>query len=638
MRPRQHRPGSGVLGGVTGPRLAGGAALAALLLASPAPAATLTSGADGSLIVTGRDNAESVTVAMAAPLAAPGGSAAGRRVLVRDAGRTLTIGTASCLDATPVGVPAGTVAACTVAVGSPVVVLGRGGDDVVEVTAELVAGDASFGTPAVRVEGEGGDDRITTAITGAPSDAFANPIVLADGGEGADAVVSDDRTPPRPDGTARIRASGGAGADRLTARRGRAEFVGGADSDQLAAAPEGALLRGGPGADILDGAGGPDALFGDGAGDVLEGRGGDDVLDGGLSGDILDGGPGVDTLRYDDESRVTGVVVTLGGGCDDGGPQDTRTPLNIVVAAPPGGCQANGVDRDDARGVEALIGTRFPDTLIGAAAGESLFGLDGDDLLEGAAGADAFQAGTGADTILARDGVTDQQVVCQGTLAITGAQPDPGDRALLDNVDPADPDCTTIDRGGAGVTGPQDPRPAPAVPPPGEPVLVPPGPAPIAVDPQSGAPLVNGGTGPGAAPGGRIPGRPPELRIVTRRATPDRAGRLSLRIACVYRARACRSTVELRTVRALRARIGERTVRLAARTRAGRAQRTIPWGRSEAVRIPTTAAFRRVLAHQRRPVTLRMTVSARDGAAGAGAPAARAAATVTVGRTVAPRR
>lgn len=620
---------------MTPARLACAALFAALLLSThPASAATLTTGADGSLVITGRDTAEAITVNLAAPLVAPGGSAAGRRVLVRDPARAHTIRTSACIDTTPIGISVGTIATCTVAVGSTVVVLGRGGDDVIDLAAELVPDDG----PVARVEGEGGDDRITAAITGTSPDRLADPVVLLDGGENADAIVTDDGIPQRPDGAARIQAAGDAGADRLTARRGRAELLGGADGDQLTASPEGALLRGGPGADILTGAGGPDALFGDDGSDVLEGRGGDDLLDGGLSGDILDGGPGFDTLRYDDPRRATAVVVTLDGGCDDGGPQDTRTPLNIVVAAPPGSCQANGVDRDDARAVEALIGTRFPDTLIGAAAGESLFGLDGDDLLEGAAGADAFQAGTGADTILARDGATDQQVVCEGTLALTGARPDPGDRALLDNFDPADPDCTTIDRGGTGVTGPADPRPAPAVPPPGEPVLVPPGPAPVAVDPQSGAPLVNGGTGPGAAPGGRIPGRPPQLRIVTRRATPDRAGRLNLRIACVYRAQACRSTIELRTTRALRARIGRRTVRIAAGRRVGEARRTIPWGRSERVGIRTTAAFRRVLARQRRPVTLRLAVTARDSGAGADAPAARAAATVTVGRLVAPRR
>jgi hypothetical protein len=470
-------------------------------------------------------------------------------------------------------------AICTAPRGFPIRIALGGGDDRLRMDGDVGRSEVPPGQPATAIDMGSGDDEVTFVGTGGPL----------------------------PDGSPPVSAVGGTGNDKLTS-------IGGP-----------AVLRGGPGEDRLTGSdGGADRIFGDAGVDVLRGRGGDDLLDGGLGPDIIDGGPGFDTVSYDDDARTTGVEVSLDGLCNDGGAVDTR-PAIAVNVAPVDGCSPNGVDRDNVMDVETVVGTRFADVLVGSRGADQLFGLGGADLLDGERGADTFNAGTGADTILARDEETDAQVVCEGTLGVTGARPDPGDRAVLDQFDPANPDCTTIERGGQGVTGPADATPPPAPPAAGQAAAPPPPPA-----PPTG--LLNGGTSLGTLPGGGVPGRPPQARLVTRRATPDSRGRVALRVACIYQARACASVLTLRTTRTVVAGRGRTRVRIPARTTVGRASRVIPWGGGASVSVTLSKRMRTLLSRSRRPVPVRLTAVVRDSGQGAQATSATLTATLTLGR------
>lgn len=466
----------------------------------------------------------------------------------------------------------------------------------------------------VTVDMGGGADRL--AVTGSvaevlPQDLPAGrvPLVVS-GGDDADRITLGLAARRAPGVPAPVQAFGSAGNDTVT----------------VEAAPS--LVRGGPGNDNLTGGAANDELFGDDLQDTLDGGGGDDLLDGGGGGDVLRGGLGFDTVSYASRSPRAGVEVSLDGLCNDGSSSDVRPVPQLVVATPgppPDGCSPNGVDRDNVQEAQVLVGTDAADTLIGGAQGDELFGTGGDDLVEGGAGADVLQGGTGADTMLARDQAEDRQVVCEGTLGITGTQPNPGDRAILDQFDPVNPDCTSIERGGQGVTGPTDPSPAPQPPAPDAAATPTPPPPPPAG-------LLSGGVELGTLPGGGIAGKPPQARLLARRATPDARGRLPLRLACVYQAKACAAVLELRAPRALRAGTGRRAVRIAKGARLGRARLTVPWGGSASVLMPLERRFRTLLSRSRRPVTARLTAVVRDSGQGAQASAATLTATVTVGR------
>lgn len=475
---------------------------------------------------------------------------------------------------------------CVVPISAPVVVNMGGGND------ELVASgsiesvfpqDLPEGARALSVSGGDGDDVLRVAVTGRGTVGFPDPVVV----------------------------NGQADDDAVT----------------LGAAP--GIAAGGTGNDVVTALATPMTLQGGSGQDKLVGGTGDDLLEGGPGGDVLNGGGGFDTVAYEDGTRTAGVEVTLDGLCNDGGPSDTRPVPPIVIAttgAPADGCSPNGTDRDNVQEAEVLTGTRFADVLVGGTQGDEIFGLAGDDLVEGAGFADVLHGGTGADTVLGRDQQQDRQIICEGTLAVTGAQPNPGDRAILDQFDPANPDCTSIERGGQGVTGPSDPSPAPAEPAPGQPATPTPPPPP----PPAG--LLSGGTELGTLPGGGVAGRPPQARILARRATPDARGRLPLRLACVYRARACAATLTLRAPRTLRVGSGRRVVRIAKGTVLGRARLTVPWGRSAPVLVPLQRRFRTLLSRSRRPVAVRLTAVVRDDGQGDRAVPVTLTATITVGR------
>jgi Ca2+-binding RTX toxin-like protein len=82
--------------------------------------------------------------------------------------------------------------------------------------------------------------------------------------------------------------------------------------------------------------------------------------------------------------------------------------------------------------VENLIGGSSPDTLIGSALANRITGGLGVDRLRGLGG---------DDTLVARDGVVDTEIQCDG-----GAPAGTADQATLDTADPTPSNCETVTR------------------------------------------------------------------------------------------------------------------------------------------------------------------------------------------------
>lgn len=527
-----------------------------------------------------------------------------------------------------------------------------------------------FGGSPVRilVPLEAGDDTLTFRRSGRDEDTRLS----VSGGAGDDRISAEGLRaglPPGVGNRAGIVMAGGPGDDTLVGGPGLDRLFGDAGDDELRGLAGLDQLQGGADDDTLLGGDGDDALLGGDDDDVLAGGAGIDRLVGGFGGDVLSGGADRDTTQYqelefvpdpatpdpfDGTTRVVpraGVQVTIGDRrCTDGGPEDaTAGGVPALPVGIPSSCPntAEGARRDEVLGdIEVLVGSRAADVLIGDASDETLVGDAGADQLEGGSGADALLGEDGDDTLLLRDDRTDLGAVCG-----SGAR----DRALADPADPVDPTCETVDRGSAdlpaatgGATAPLPPVVAqppgtvlpdpPAAPPAGEvateatviaeptvaagPVLE----LPVAIPapaPADSAPtgVHSGGAGPGGGDDGKTP---PEARLLSRVIAADRKGRAAVLLTCVYRARACRGTVSLRTSRAVRR--GAR--RLGAGTVVGRATVDVPWGRTATVTVPLTRAARGVLAGRRTRV--RVVAVVRDGGAGAGAAARRVSRTVTL--------
>jgi Ca2+-binding RTX toxin-like protein len=82
--------------------------------------------------------------------------------------------------------------------------------------------------------------------------------------------------------------------------------------------------------------------------------------------------------------------------------------------------------------VENLIGGSSPDTLIGRALANRI---------TGGLGADRLRGLGGDDTLVARDGVVDTEIQCDG-----GAPAGTADQATLDTADPTPSNCETVTR------------------------------------------------------------------------------------------------------------------------------------------------------------------------------------------------
>ena len=172
-------------------------------------------------------------------------------------------------------------------------------------------------------------------------------------------------------------------------------------------------LIGGSGADTLTGSELTNRITGGAGADRLSGLGGADTLLGGGGPDALIGGDGVDTASYADRASV---AVDIDNVADDGNSADG-----------PVGARDN-VDTT----VENLIGGTGDDTLIGSALANRITGGLGVDRLHGLGG---------DDTLVAKDGVVDTEIQCDGGVPAGAA-----DQAIVDASDPAASNCETIIR------------------------------------------------------------------------------------------------------------------------------------------------------------------------------------------------
>jgi hypothetical protein len=218
----------------------------------------------------------------------------------------------------------------------------------------------------------------------------------------------------------------------------------------------------------------------------------------------------------------------------------------------------------------------------------------------------------GNDLLLGRDSAADARLDC-------GEGGGDDDRAVVDAVDPVEPNCETIERGAAEVPGPVG---GGAVVPPLEGFRPAPPPSPpLGNQPSSG----DEGNEPGGGDNGRTP---PELEIPTRVAF-IRRNRIQIRVRCVYRARNCRGTLTLRAAQSKRA--GRRRVRRGQRLARGRVN--VPWGTSRATTMRAPRSLVRFMraVRGRRTLRVRALVVAKDSGAGRRARSARRSRTVVLG-------
>jgi Ca2+-binding RTX toxin-like protein len=389
-------------------------------------------------------------------------------------------------------------------------------------------------------------------------------------------------------------------------------------------------VSGGPGADTIVGSAGRLSGFAGAGNDFVRAGAGDDELDGGLGNDIVLGGEGNDSFGDfhtpdsdilsggpgRDQVVARGTVTLNDRLCNDGSGEDAPAPplgAGRFVDAPEGRleCSGTGADRDLIAGIE-IVGQAFdnsPVDFTGSAADEILGGQQGADRFEGGGGSDSIVSSEGDDLLLARDNAADARLDCGGG---------DDDRAVVDQADPVEPNCETIERGRAEVPGPVGGG-APLPPLEGFPPTPPPSP-PLGNQPSSG----DEGNGAGGGDGRT----PPELEIPTRVAFIKR-GRIQIRVRCVYRARACRGTLTLRAAQSRR--VGRRRVRRGARLASGRVN--VPWGTSRATTMRAPRSLVRLMRGLRGQRTLRVRalVVAKDSGAGRRARSARRSRVVVLG-------
>jgi hypothetical protein len=396
-------------------------------------------------------------------------------------------------------------------------------------------------------------------------------------------------------------------------------------------APLPVLLTGGPGPDtVIDGPGRLQASMLGGR-DVVDAGAGNDDIDDGPGNDIVLGGDGDD--RFGDfhtpgsdilsggpgrDQVIARGVVTLGDLlCNDGANADApgQFPAARSVQAPEGTleCPGTGADRDLMAGIEA-VSQAFDNSAVdftGSPADEFLQGQQGSDRLDGGGGRDSLVGFEGNDLLLGRDDLADALLDC-------GEGGGDDDRAVVDQTDPVEPNCETIERGRAELPGPVGG---------GEPVPPFPGfpPAPPPSPPQGEQPSnPNEGGGAGGGDNGRTP---PEVEIPDRVAF-VRRGRIRIRVRCVYRAQACVGRLTLTAAQSRRA--GRRRVKRGQRLARGSVD--VPWGKSEPTTLRAPRRLVRVLRALRSgSIKVRARVEVRDGAAPASARRARAARVVTLG-------
>ncbi len=191
-------------------------------------------------------------------------------------------------------------------------------------------------------------------------------------------------------------------------------FDGGEGSDDIQGNAQPQTIDGGPGNDVIFGYQGNDTLRGGDGADKVEGGEGSDTVEGGngddlVSGDgsegqftdVIDGGPGVDRIETDFSDRhydyqQPDLLVTLGGGADDGRPGEKDDVKNVEKVIVNIAGTYIGTDADETLEMHQILGSV---KLEGRGGADTLIGADGQDTIDGGTGADTIDAGFGDDTI-----------------------------------------------------------------------------------------------------------------------------------------------------------------------------------------------------------------------------------------------
>lgn len=184
--------------------------------------------------------------------------------------------------------------------GSPVIVTGSPGRDVIQV--------ASFSdNTSYVVNADVGDDQITTGlgndqIDGGPG----NDLITA--GAGNDTIAGGPGDDSILGGNGNDQTQSDDGIDIVDAGAGNDQVDGGQGNDTLLGGPGNDQVEGGIGEDNIRGGDGRDILSGGAGSDNIRGGRGNDVLSGGAGRDVLKGGFGRDTFRFTADSVGSGQV------------------------------------------------------------------------------------------------------------------------------------------------------------------------------------------------------------------------------------------------------------------------------------------------------------------------------------------
>lgn len=258
------------------------------------------------------------------------------------------------------------------------------GDDLLYFDAD----DLMFGA----VDGGAGIDRAflqgTVGVTIADLDALGiENISLSSGADSVTVLATSTLAHTLQDGGGNDSLYGGGGADNID---------------------------GGEGLDSIEGGDGADRLVGGAGSDTISGGGNNDVIIGGTGADYLYGGTGDDSITFDIDDLLMGVI-DGGIGSDSATLSLTSSGVTIANMAALGietltlsnGADAVTIVTGDltARrilaggGSDTLVGGDGKDNLDGGADADDIAGGGNDDILTGSAGNDTISGGAGNDRI-----------------------------------------------------------------------------------------------------------------------------------------------------------------------------------------------------------------------------------------------